>query len=109
MKKIYLALPKIILSTGLWLVVIYMVVMVEPSQVRDVLIEGLYLPFIACLGVASWYSALVLTKSFRFAIQLSLLMMGATLIMIMGWMNWMIGVALGGLLIVIGLTLVKQS
>jgi len=82
---------------------------VDPDKVRDVGIAGLYLPIVASIGISSWYSMLLATKSIKYASALTLIVLAALIMMIFQVMNVLIAVALIGMLVFLGLTFFGQS
>ena len=82
---------------------------VDPDKVRDVGIAGLYLPIVASIGISSWYSMLLATKSIKYASALTLIVLAALIMMIFQVMNVLIAFALTGMLVFLGLTFFGQS
>ncbi len=109
MKEILKILPRIFVAGMMWLGVVGIVVYVDPVEIKDVIIPELYLPLLVSVGVAFWYSVVLLTKSVKFASALSMILMIAMVSVVMRWMNMMIGVALVGMVVLLGLTFVRKS
>ena len=96
---------------------------VDPDKVRDVGIAGLYLPIVASIGISSWYSMLLATKSIKYASAVTLIVLVALIMMIFRSasrgsflimmifqvMNVLIAFALTGMLVFLGLTFFGQS
>lgn len=82
---------------------------VDPDKVRDVGIAGLYLPIVASIGISSWYSMLLATKSIKYASAVTLIVLVALIMMIFQVMNVLIAFALTGMLVFLGLTFFGQS
>lgn len=102
-------LPKIVAGLLLWSVPAYMVWRVEPAQVKDLLVPGLYLPMVAGVGIASWYSLLTIFRNWKYATMMSFLLMGTLILLILRVMNVLILIALLGIAGSLSLTLVKRS
>jgi hypothetical protein len=92
-----------------WGSVVAIIMYVDPDKVRDVGIAGLYLPIVASIGISSWYSMLLATKSIKYASALTLIVLAALIMMIFQVMNVLIAVALIGMLVFLGLTFFGQS
>lgn len=109
MKQIIKLIPKILATGVLWGAVLYMILFVAPMQVKDILVPGMYLPFVGLVTIAIWYSALLLTKSLKAASLFALIALVAIVTMILRYMNIIIAVSLAGMAIGLGLTFVKRS
>ncbi|MEI6690721.1 MAG: hypothetical protein WCL07_03155 [bacterium] len=81
---------RILVALSLWTIVGYMVIVIDPDILKNVLIEGAYLPFMACLMCALWYtSALIFSSWWRgllisltIIIQIGLRLMGILTILV---------------------------
>ena len=92
-----------------WGSVVAIILYVDPDKVRDVGIAGLYLPIVASIGISSWYSMLLATKSIKYASAVTLIVLVALIMMIFQVMNVLIAFALTGMLVFLGLTFFGQS
>lgn len=95
-------IPRIFGLVALWGAVLAMIVYIEPSLLRDVVIPGSYLPFFGLVTSAIWYSLALLTKSGLKSLWLSLTIVAGMILNMLGLMHW-------GLLIALLLTLVIES
>ena len=102
-------IPKIIALSVLWGGMGYLVVYVDPASVRDVLVSGLYLPFVGLASLAVWYTTLIVSKSFKVAAGYGVIVVIALVTMILRYMNLMVVISLIGMSVGLGLTLVKRS
>jgi len=102
-------IPKAIALLILWGGVGYLVTQVSPEVIKDVGIVGAYLPMLVMITLATWYSALLLTKSWRFSNMLAILVMTTQVCLVMRWMNFLTAIALVGMTVSLILTLVKES
>lgn len=103
------SLPKVSAILILWGLVGLVVWRVEPAMLRDVGIPGLYLPMVGLVTFASWYSALIVTKSWKASLLMSFIVAVALITLILRFMNWLIAASLLGMVVALGLTLVKKS
>ena len=72
----------------LWGAVAYIVIYVEPESIRDIGIEGMYLPFVAIVTIAIWYTVMMVAQSWMFSLTVSALL-GLTLTLsILRLMSW---------------------
>lgn len=102
-------IPRVIALLLLWGGVVAVVMWVDPRELSDVLVPGLYLPMVSLVTLSVWYSGLLLTKSFKAASLLALIVVVAVVTMIYRLMNALIAISLVGMTVSLGLTLVKKS
>lgn len=86
---------------SLWSIVIGIVIFVDPSLLRDILIPGLYLPFVFAVFVALGYTILVITHSFWLSLVVAALICLAIVLSIMQMLFWFVGLGIFVLLSVV--------
>lgn len=102
-------LPKIIAVTLMWGVVLGIIFYVDPDAIKDTLIPGVYLPLILSMAVSCWYSILLITKSLKTAGLVTIVIVIAMVTTIFRYMNVLVGVALVGMIVSLGLTSTHES
>ena len=95
-------IPKLISLIFLWSAVAAIVVFVEPSLLRDILIPGGYLPFFVILTLALWYTLALVARSAVYGLLLCLTIVLGVILSMLQLMH----IGLAGALI---LTLVIES
>lgn len=96
------ALPKIISLLFLWGMVAAIVVFVDPTLLKDVLLPGAYLPFFGLLFLALWYTLAIIFQSARKSLLFTITIIGGLVLSMLKLMHW-------GLLVALGLTLGIES
>lgn len=95
-------LPKAISTIVLWGVVFYIVLFIDPVLLQDVLIEGVYLPFLVALFLAVFYSLSLAFQSMRLGLGISLILMLLVVLNILRFLTWptvVIAVGLVGIMV----------
>lgn len=95
-------LPKIISLLCLWGSVVAVVLYIEPSLLRDVIIPGSYLPFYLLLSLALWYTLTLLLRSVRYGLMITATILVTLILSMLKLMHWGLGLTLA-------LTLVIES
>ncbi len=86
----------------LWGAVAYIIMYVEPALLKDILIPGLYLPFMAIVTIAVWYTIALFIHSFGKSLLLTMTLIVALILSTLQLMFW-------GLALVLLLTLGIES
>lgn len=92
-------LPKIISLLLLWGLVAGVIVYVDPQSIRDIGVEGLYLPLLIAVLLAVWYSMTLLTRSGWVGLVSALLVDLALVLLIIKVFNMLTGVAILSLIV----------
>ena len=95
-------IPKLISLVFLWGAVGAVLTYVEPSLLKDVVFPGSYLPFLALLTMALWYSLALIVRSVFYGLLLSMTI-------ILGLVLTMLQLMHPGLALSLILTLVIES
>lgn len=102
-------LPKMIAVTLMWGVVLGIIFYVDPALVKDVVVPGVYLPLVLSVAVSCWYSILLVTKSLKSASLVTIVIVIAMVTSLLRYMNVLVGVALVGMIVSLGLTSTHES
>lgn len=89
-------LPKILSLILLWGVVTLIIIYVDPSTIRDVGIEGVYLPLLIAVFIASAYSMFLLSGAWIVGALSALLIVLALLLLIFKVFNAFVAIAIVG-------------
>lgn len=65
-----------------------MVIYVDPETVKDVIGEGLYLPFVIMITIAVGYTVMMITQSWMLALTAAALLGLATTLSILRLLSW---------------------
>ena len=75
----------------LWGMVGYTIFYIDPASIANLVVEGLYLPFLGLVFVATLYSLSLLFRSLGKALFISVLIILLLTTGILGYFNWFLG------------------
>lgn len=87
-------LLKFISAVMLWGIVVYMIIYVDPATVKDVGIEGAYLPLLIPFFASCWYTAFIIFAAFWSPLAIALLLILSLVLGIAGLMNIFLGLVI---------------
>lgn len=92
---------KILCILALWTFVGYIIVAIDPESVRDVGMEGAYLPFFVPLVIALWYTLSLIVASSIVSLVITTLLILALALTMMGIMNIFLGFVIVSIIVFI--------
>ncbi len=95
-------IPKLLSLLFLWGAVALVILFVEPTLLRDILIPGSYFPFFVLLTLALWHTLTLIVRSVFYSLLMSITLISGIILSMSQLMHW-------GLALTLLLTLVIES
>jgi hypothetical protein len=93
----------------LWGVAIYIVVYIDPESVKDIGVEGAYLPFLAAILTALWYTVMIVMGSGLTALVVTALLGLALVLSMNQLLTWFTMTVIGIMIVFLVYLLQRRS